>query len=77
MLAEFFCWALFFLLPAPYCADNRLSPDRVLLRASSQTADLEFPAQPVSLSTFEAPRMAIFKPEGAGLFLGLVLLRFA
>ena len=72
MLTEFFCWALFFLLPASYCPEPT-PPDPVLLRASSQAPDLEFPAQPSSLSSFDAPRMAIFKPQGDGPFPGLVL----
>jgi dienelactone hydrolase len=72
MLTEFFCWALFFLLPASYCPEPT-PPDPVLLRASNQAPDLEFPAQPSSLSSFDAPRMAIFKPQGDGPFPGLVL----
>ena len=45
----------------------------MLLRASSQAADLAFPAEPSMLSTVENPRMALFKPDGTGPFPGLVL----
>jgi dienelactone hydrolase len=35
--------------------------------------DLQFPAEPVPLSSIEKPQMALFKPEGAGPFPALVL----
>jgi dienelactone hydrolase len=72
MLTEFFCWALFVLMPASFCPESA-PPDPVLRRASSQAPDLEFPVQLSSLSSLEIPRMAIFKPEGDGPFPGLVL----
>jgi dienelactone hydrolase len=36
--------------------------------------DLEFPAEPSAFAALERPRMALFKPEGAGPFPALVLL---
>lgn len=36
--------------------------------------DLQFPAQPVALSSIDRPQMALFKPEGAGPFPALVLM---
>ena len=72
MLTEFFCWALFFLLPLVVLPRTNSTGSRVAARLS-QAPDLEFPAQPSSLSSFDAPRMAIFKPQGDGPFPGLVL----
>ena len=51
----------------------QMTADRIL-RASSQAQDLEFPAEPSSLSLFSVPRMALYKPEGKGPFPALVLL---
>jgi len=44
-----------------------------LLGAASQAKDLQFPAEPSRLSSFSSPRMALYKPEGAGPFPALVL----
>jgi dienelactone hydrolase len=47
--------------------------DERLRNASSQAKDLEFPAEPSKLSFFGTPRMAIYKPEGAGPLPAIVL----
>jgi dienelactone hydrolase len=44
-----------------------------LLSAASQAKDLEFPAAASDISAFTTPRMALYKPEGAGPFPALVL----
>src|SRR3977135_4109829 len=43
-----------------------------LLSAASQAKDLDFPAEPSGISS-STPRMALYKPEGAGPFPALVL----
>lgn len=44
-----------------------------LLSAASQAKDLEFPAEASGISLSTTPRMALYKPEGAGPFPALVL----
>jgi len=72
VLTGLLCWIFSFVLPASFCSEVT-PPSSVLLRASSQAADLEFPAQPSALISVEVPRMAVFKPDGDGPFPGLVL----
>jgi len=48
-------------------------PDERLRNSASQAKDLVFPAEPSNLSFFSTPRMAIYKPEGAGPFPAVVL----
>jgi len=50
----------------------QMTPER-LLGAASQAKDLEFPTEPSRLTFFSSPRMALYKPEGAGPFPALVL----
>ncbi|HYA29548.1 MAG TPA: hypothetical protein VEI95_12080, partial [Acidobacteriota bacterium] len=73
MLTGLLCWMFSLVLPTSFCGE--VTPtDAQLLRASSQAADLEFPAQPSALTLVEIPRMAVFKPDGNGPFPGLVLM---
>jgi len=72
VLTGLLCWMFSLVLPASFCSE--VTPtDAQLLRASSQAEDLEFPAQPSTLTLAEIPRMAVFKPDGNGPFPGLVL----
>lgn len=48
-------------------------PASALLSSASQAKDLEFPAEPSSLSFLSSPRMALYKPDGTGPFPALVL----
>ncbi len=45
-----------------------------LLRAATLTKDLEFPSSVSTLSVFSTPKMALYRPEGAGPFPALVLM---
>ena len=47
--------------------------NEALLRAASQAADLDLPAEPAYLGAFSAPKMALYKPEGAGPFPAIVI----
>lgn len=65
--------AILFLLLLPYSfALAQMTPER-LAAASTQAKDLEFPSEPATLSVFSGPRMALYKPDGAGPFPALVL----
>lgn len=74
MLTESLCWILSFLPFQSPAACIHVAPDPALIAASSQTADLQFPSEPSSLSPASIPVMALYKPEGSGPFPGLVLL---
>ena len=50
----------------------QLTPDRYLA-ASSQAPDLVMPTEPSALNLFSSPRMALYRPEGAGPFPAVVL----
>lgn len=61
---------LFLLSTAAHTSAQAPSP---LLSAASQAKDLEFPAEPSGISFLTTPRMALYKPEGAGPFPAVVL----
>lgn len=61
------------LVLGPVSSFAQVTPER-LLGASSQAADLEFPAEPSQLSSSSRARMALYKPDGPGPFPALVLL---
>lgn len=50
----------------------QMTPER-LVSLANQAKDLEFPNEPSRFSAFSSPRMALYKPEGAGPFPALVL----
>ena len=50
----------------------QLTPERYL-SASRQAKDIEFPTEPSSFSMFGVPRLALYKPDGAGPFPAIVL----
>ena len=52
---------------------GQLTPERYLT-AASQAKDVQLPTEPSSLSFLSSPRLALYKPEGAGPFPALVLL---
>ena len=54
-------------------AERQRQATSPLLSAASQAKDLEFPAEAYGISLFTTPRMALYKPEGAGPFPALVL----
>src|SRR5881628_558758 len=65
------------LLAALLLAASTAAPAQTLAErlryAAGLAKDLPFPAEPSRLSFFSTPRMAIYKPEGAGPFPALVL----
>jgi len=69
MLRSLILLALHFLLVANAFAQ----PANPLLAGASLAKDLEFPTKPSRLSVFSVPEMALYKPDGPGLFPALVL----
>ena len=73
MLTALFCWFLSFVPPGSTSMCPEVARDPSLLTASSLAPDLQFPTEFSALSTADAPRMALYKPQGGGKFPGLVL----
>lgn len=67
-LARFALVVAFVSGPAP----AQMAPER-LAAAASQARDLEFPGEASGWSILSSPRMALYKPDGAGPFPALVL----
>ena len=63
--------ALALCLPALHAQDT-WEPERIQTAARA-VPDLQYPAEPSSLGFFSGPKMALYKPDGAGPFPALVL----
>jgi len=57
---------------ASVCAQVQPLPD-ILLRGASLAPDLDLPTEPSSLGVFSGPKLALYKPGGAGPFPAIVI----
>lgn len=66
--------ALFFVLLLTLMEAVAAQTGGASLRAAQQAPDLDYPREPSGLSIFSGPKMALYKPDGAGPFPALVLM---